>query len=222
MFVKGHGEHYLKVGKSAMRNIFLAMISVNKTDLHSILDFGCGYGRVLRILKYFYPNAQLSACDLERAAVDFCRRTFKAKAIYSHENPAHIPLEDQYDLIWVGSVFTHLHSSRWNGFLKLLSSHLQKNGILSFSVHGQNPYQTMSQGIKNYGLDPVKLPELLHDYKTTGFGYLDYPNIIGFGVALSSPAWVCAQVNELDNIKLVSYSETAWDNHHDIVACVKY
>src|SRR5215467_1819452 len=84
-------DHYRSVGQSAMRCIKLAMLAAGKDDFARILDFGCGYGRVLRVLRAAFPAAELTACDLLGSAVDFCAETFGAKRVYSSEDVAEIP-----------------------------------------------------------------------------------------------------------------------------------
>ncbi len=75
---KGNLEHYFAVGESAIICIQNAMKIANKnvSDIKKILDFPSGYGRVLRNLKARFPNSQITACDINRNAVDFCEKTF--------------------------------------------------------------------------------------------------------------------------------------------------
>ena len=47
-----------------------------------MLDFACGHGRVMRTLKAAFPDALLTACDIDRDGVDFCARTFGAAPVY--------------------------------------------------------------------------------------------------------------------------------------------
>jgi trans-aconitate methyltransferase len=60
----GHSEpnygHYFSVGASAL-NTLLATISVAQTIPKTILDFGCGGGRVTRWLRAAFPTADLVA-----------------------------------------------------------------------------------------------------------------------------------------------------------------
>ncbi len=80
-----------------------------------------GHGRVLRALKAAFPGAHLTACGHRRDGVEFCARVLGATPIVSRENPAEIELEGPYDLIWCGSLLTHMDAARWPGFLDLLS-----------------------------------------------------------------------------------------------------
>ena len=55
----------------------------SRHGFESILDFGCGFGRVLRMLKAAYPEARLTAADVKREGVDFCARRHLGVSIAS-------------------------------------------------------------------------------------------------------------------------------------------
>ena len=44
----------------------------------SILDFPSRYGRVLRFLRARFPNSDITAAEIDRSALDFCRRNFSS------------------------------------------------------------------------------------------------------------------------------------------------
>src|SRR5215207_8940972 len=136
MFDARHPDAYFAVGESALRCVRLALQSAGKPSPARILDFPCGHGRVLRFLAAAFPDAQLTACDIDRDGVDFCTSTFQADGVYSHEVLEKVPLGDGFDLIWVGSLFTHLPQQRWGAFLTFLVERLASDGVLVFTTHG--------------------------------------------------------------------------------------
>lgn len=98
------------------------MSAAQRSEPSSILDFGCGYGRVLRVLRNEFPDARITACDVDRGAAEFCAQTFGATAVYSSTDPSEVRLGGKFDLIWVGAVFTHIdlslkRCSRFSGSL---------------------------------------------------------------------------------------------------------
>ena len=163
----GNKEHYFSVGKSALLCIRNALSKSPKKNIRSILDFPCGYGRVLRTLKTAFPDARLTACDLDREGVDFCTRTFGSTPIYSKEDPSLIELSGPFDLIWSGSLFTHLDSCRWQGFLDLFKGSLSRTGVLIFTVHGQEAINRLKKDVSTYGLDCESIVQLLDQYKAS-------------------------------------------------------
>ena len=108
MYIRGQEAHYFSVGRSAIRNINTGLIAANLSSPANILDMACGYGRVLRMLKAYFPEARLTACEIDSNAVDFCAETFGAKKAYSDINFGQIVLSEKFDLIWCGSLLTHL------------------------------------------------------------------------------------------------------------------
>jgi len=187
-----------------------------------ILDLPCGHGRVLRHLRADFPKAEITACDILKDGVDFCARTFGAVPAYFDPDPGRIELPGTYDLIWCGSLLTHLPESGWDGFLKLFTRHLDPGGVLVFTTHGRWPAGWLRSGAKrNYGLSPEKREEVLSGYDSSGFGFAQYGAGPGYGVAFSSPAWVCGKLAaRLPDFRIVSLGEAAWAGHQDVVACV--
>jgi len=217
----GNDRHYFSVGQSALKAIELALKAAGKEEVNKILDLPCGHGRVLRTLKSAFPKAQLTACDLDKDGVDFCARVFDATAVYSKQQPEQIKIDSNFDLIWSGSLLTHLSAPSWTGFLKLFNALLNPGGVLVFTTQGRRPVQLIRENQYTYGLEPNQLPRLLNDYEQKGFGYLDYPDSNDYGISLASPAWVCSQLEHLPSLRLLLYSEMPWDNHQDVVACVR-
>lgn len=214
-------DHYFRVGQEALKCIKLAMLTVGKEDIKNILDLPCGHGRVLRMLKAAFPNAQITACDLEQDAVDYCAKVFGATPVYSNKQPEQIPITSKFDLIWCGSLLTHLDSSDWTSFLNFFNSLLYPGGILVFSTHGRCTANWISKGIHTYGLNLNELPVVINDWENTGFGYLDYPDVEGYGISISSISWIWQQLEKLSGLRLLTISERAWDNHQDVIACIK-
>jgi SAM-dependent methyltransferase len=216
----GDEAAYFGCGKSALRCIRHAMLAMGKEEASAILDFPCGHGRVLRMLKAAFPEAALTACDIDRDGVDFCARAFGAAPIYSDRSPEHLEIADAFDLIWCGSLLTHLDSFRWEGFLSLFERSLAETGLLVFTTHGRTVADQLSTSSLTHFARPVV--NMTDDYHAYGFGYSDYYDAPReYGVSLSSPAWVCSQLAKLPGLRLVSFTEAAWDSSQDVIACAK-
>jgi hypothetical protein len=153
--------------------------------------------------------------------VDFCAKSFGALPVYAAEDPAAIPIHDQFDLIWCGSLLTHLDKHQWPGFLDFFSNRLSSEGILVFTVHGRESVRWLRTGEHDYALrDPRAI---LQQYDQTGFGYQVYPAHThrNYGISLSSPAWVLQELLKQPGLRLLNYTEKGWDNHQDVIACKK-
>jgi hypothetical protein len=80
------------------------MLAAGIETFTNILDLPCGHGRVLRHLQHAFPRAQLTACDVNMSATEFCARTFGATPVQGNESPQKIALKGNYDL---GRVAAH-------------------------------------------------------------------------------------------------------------------
>lgn len=149
---KDDQDNYFKWGKWALVSIKKTLFDVNKKNVKSILDLPCGHGRVLRFLKAAFPEAIITACEIDKDGVDFCVDTFDVKGVYSADNPAEIPIKEKFDLIWCGSLLTHLDQNKWRGFIKFFSQHLEKNGVLIFTTHGECIVKVLREGRETIGL----------------------------------------------------------------------
>jgi SAM-dependent methyltransferase len=223
---KQYGDWYWSVGRSAIQCISHCMAAAGKSarDVTRILDFPCGHGRVMRYLKLAFPHAEITGCDLSRDGVDFCASRFGAIPVYSNNNPTRIGLPGgAFDLIWVGSLFTHFAGARWNGFLNLFASSLREDGLLVFSAHGLSVYRRL-MGVDrshDYGLPYWRDPLVCRSYERNGIGYANYQNSKEFGISISSPAWVCDQIRQIPKLTTVHFAANAWCKVHDIYACRK-
>lgn len=220
----GNREHYLSVGQSALENILTALAAAKlpETDVRRILDLPCGHGRVMRHLRARFPAALIYGCDLLRDGVDFCARIFNAVPVYSEDNPERIAVADNsFDLIWVGSLFTHFDVAQWAQFLERFRRMLRPGGVLAFSTHGRFVYRRSVQGDSHYGLSEDSLAAVHRGYEKSGFGYAHYSHSTTYGISISNPEWVLHQIAQFSDLRVVHFCERAWDRHQDVVACVR-
>jgi SAM-dependent methyltransferase len=223
--------HYHSLGFGALDCIRLAMLTAQMENPESILDLPSGHGRVSRILRAEFPDARLTACDIDHDGVDFCAETFDAKPAYGHERPQDIELGDMFDLIWCGSLLTHMDRPKWDEFLDLFEAHLAPRGVLLFSAHGRCivPRLRDPDFARRYLDSDEKCEKILRSYAETGFGYADYalPDDFreslslprNFGISLASPSWVGALLQERP-LQLLAYLEGRW-GAQDVIACIR-
>jgi SAM-dependent methyltransferase len=223
MYVAGGLTPYYRVAMSALENIAVALLSAARSpsEVRRILDLPCGHGRVLRFLKAAFPEAAFYACDINRDGVEFCEKTFGAVGIYSHPDPANITMPEPVDLIWCGSLLTHLNALNFRRFLLAFERLLAPGGVLVFTIHGRAIERRMEQG-DPYGIEPAGgLPSFLRRVEETGFAYEDYAHSPGYGISVSRSEWVMNTICRYTGMRIVLHREQGWDGHQDIVACVR-
>jgi len=217
----GNRHHYFSCGASALTCVLhaLGVSGVEKPD--TILDFGCGAGRVTRWLRAAFPEAMIHACDIRERDLEFVRHHFRATTWVSGTDVNALTPLGSYDVIWVGSVFTHLPADVSNNLFGKLMKWLAPKGVLIFSVHGRFVLHRANTGDNIYGLEK-NWEKLLESYNNAGFGYADYPPEhgygIGYGVSVSKSTWWINLIENRAEMRLAFLSERAWDKHHDVIA----
>jgi SAM-dependent methyltransferase len=221
-------DYYFKAGQLALRNIRLAMLAAQVQKVDRILDFACGSGRVLRILKAAFPNAHLTACDVQPDAVEFCVNTFGATGVTSAYEPEDVELEGNYDLIWCGSLLTHVDADRWVRFVKLFESTLAPGGVAVFTTYGRFiAEQRLRQRDHPLDLNEEEIEGVLHDYDEEGFGFrAGFCPEVNFGDCVATREWVCRQLEKVSQLQLLLYVEGGWGVYRnewsqDVIACAK-
>lgn len=216
----GSGAHYFKVGLSAVRCIEAAIDVAKLASVKQALDLPCGHGRVLRFLVKRFPDAAITASDLDRKGVDFCARMFRAEPVYSQLNLSEFSLGRQFDLIWCGSLVTHLDAGGIRDLICFFFNHLSPNGVLVFTTHGQRAVQRMVNQEFDYGITRKAIASLIDTYREKGFGFADYPGQSGYGVSLTAPEWIRRETEKL-GLKEIYFREHGWDDHQDVYGFVK-
>jgi SAM-dependent methyltransferase len=206
------------------------MAAAGRTAVDSVLDLPCGYGRVLRWIKAEFPAARLGACDIDREGVDFCAAQFDARPVYGRDDPADVEVAEPYDLIWSGSLFTHLPPDQWDGFLDLFERALAPGGLVVFTTHGRRIAELMRDPERRRVYNPIDHEALLRDYEREGVAYAEYAHDQEFrerrslparyGISLTRPSAVCAMVERRPGLQLVGYTEARF-NGQDVVSTVR-
>ena len=215
---RGTPEGYYLWGLSALEYVETAMCAAEfEGKPRTVLDFACGYGRVARMFRAGLPDAAMTVCDLDAKAIEFCARKFDATPVLGHRVAENTQLIGKFDLIWVGSLFSHLAAPRWDGFLQLLSEHLEPGGVLVFTTLGRMQLAEIRSGEFQVAIaDPEALAVMFDEQ---GFGYQDYVPTSGYGIAVARPWWVCRQLLRHPELELVMYTERGWFGRQDAVTC---
>ena len=130
-------RHYYAVGADAMRVIINALLANSRQPPQSILDFPSGSGRVTRHLRAFFPEARIVASDIYDDHLDFCREAFQIDCQLSRVNISEVDFGEKFDLIFCGSLLTHLPEALFSDTINLLTRSLSDSGIAVITLHGR-------------------------------------------------------------------------------------
>lgn len=212
-------DHYLSVGLSALTNIEATFAACNLTwaDIHTCLDLPCGHGRVLRWLRGKMDPAGISACEIDRQAADFCHEEFGAKALYSNDDPKKMSFPDRYDLIWVGSLFSHLASGPSFDLFARFVETLNPGGLMVFTTQGESCFT--HPGLAGYGKRfPAIEGQLRESYARDGWCHTPYKPGGYYGMAIYSEDYIKKTMAGRfpGQVRLARFAARGWDNHQDV------
>jgi SAM-dependent methyltransferase len=187
-------------------------------DVERWLDFGCGYGRVIRFLVEQVPPDRIWASDVIKEGVDFCRSEFGVQPLYSQRDLEELRL-GPFDFIYAISVLSHLSERNSRALLRLLGDALHPRGIAMFTTHGQRSLANPALYGAEYG---ERREEIADTVAAHGMTFLPYAFAGGddYGMAWHSREWVEKTVAELhrDAVRLIRFVPHGLDDHQDVFA----
>jgi SAM-dependent methyltransferase len=219
MYAVSSGDaEYLSTGLSALRCIQYCLNYLNNDKkVRTILDFPCGYGRVLRFLRARFPDADVTVSDIDREAVDFCTRVFGAIPEMSNRDFTKLSISRKFDLIWCGSLITHIDKAAATHLLRFFHNHLAPGGVCVFTTHGQKAADWIGKNVHTLGLTEDAHQQLVSRFDESGYGYTDYPNRHGNGgISVVSRERMRSIVCSVGQWKEVCYLEHGWVNLQDV------
>jgi hypothetical protein len=162
-----------------------------------------------------FPSADHYFCDLDKSGVDFCAQTFKGIGLYSKPDLTQVELP-KVDLIWVGSLFTHVDAKRTFAWLSYLARHLNPNGVLVATFHGLFFKEYCKSHPVGGGVD---WPAVLSQYEKRGYGYAPYTefDLGDYGISLSKASVILEMATAIPETKVLAYTERGWSNNHDVL-----
>lgn len=207
------GAHYASVGRSAVAAIGRGLAAADRGfgDVESCLDLPCGYGRVLRMLAQEIPGERITACDINRRAIRFCATEFGATPLRSTPSLDGLRL-GRYDLIWCGSLVTHIDEHRVAQLLRDFAGALVPGGVAILTIHGESPASGPFAPLHD---------EIAAALERHGHFHVPYENaLFDYGHAWHTKEYVRQAFAEAsaDAVRLVSYEHRGWDDHQDVLA----
>ncbi len=154
---------YQNSGQEAAAEIESLYKVFSQSPIYSILDWGCGTGRVTRHLPDYFPGAKITGGDVNPSCIQWLQNNIQGiEWIQSSTDLSGDTISSQYDLIIALSVLTHLPASEQANWLNKLNGLLQPQGLVWLSTHGkiylhqlthQQKKQLSEQGILTLGAD---------------------------------------------------------------------
>ena len=131
---------YFESGRSTAEWIISSYKKHRPQNPRSILDWGCGPGRVVRHLpELLSPGTTLVGSDFNPRSVEWCRENIPQVTFYENNIEPPLPwAAEKFDLIYAISVFTHLSEKRFHLWIHTISELLEDDGIFIFTSQGNS------------------------------------------------------------------------------------
>lgn len=133
-------EAYLRIGSEHVERMktVLRECGYEISEGHAVLDFGCAGGRLTRWLKEDATRARVMGVDINAEAVAWCRQHLSPPFQFCTSTLSpHLPFRDgSFDLVFAGSVFTHIDdlADMW---LAELNRILKPGGFAYLTIHDE-------------------------------------------------------------------------------------
>jgi SAM-dependent methyltransferase len=140
-FVGSAGEHALREGFGFYRVVRDAMQRYGRPPNPGtrVLDFGCGWGRMLRFFLREVSARNLHGVDVDPEMVSLCRAQFGPLASFDvvPPRPPAPTLRSRYDVIYLYSVFSHLSPEVHLAWVEEFARRLEPGGLLLATTQGR-------------------------------------------------------------------------------------
>ncbi len=130
---------FLAIGEkcASLIDLNVQKIGVDLGQIHRVLDFGCGCGRVIQWLMRHHDHAEFHGVDVDGDAIRWCSQHFPTAHFQTTAPAPPLPYPSEYfDLIHCLSVFTHLNESMQDLWIAELARVLRPGRVLMLTVHG--------------------------------------------------------------------------------------
>jgi SAM-dependent methyltransferase len=195
----------------------LATAGRSSDDVRRWLDFGCGYGRVLRFLVERVPSERVFVTDVIEEGVAFCASEFGVTPVRSSPELDSVQL-GPFDFVYAISVITHLNERNSRAFLRVIGESLADDGIALFTTHGL--WSLEHVGFYGEELEP-RAAEIERSVRESGIAYVRYPFASDdYGLTWHSRGFIEETMAELHSRSVVPllFKPHGLDGHQDVFA----
>jgi SAM-dependent methyltransferase len=127
-------------GRESIRELERTLAVADRTldSFTSILDFGCGCGRMLLWLEELSQTARLHGTDIDPEAIAWVKDNLPYVEVSVNDADPPLPYPDKsFDLVYNHSVFTHIDERRQDRWLSELQRVTQPGALILLSVQGE-------------------------------------------------------------------------------------
>jgi 2-polyprenyl-3-methyl-5-hydroxy-6-metoxy-1,4-benzoquinol methylase len=196
LWTGSHGENLLQQSAAFVRSMIAGYTDISRKAIRDacILDFGCGWGRIIRLLYKIVPVDSIYAVDSWDQSIEVCRQhRVRGHLALSDWVPRSLPFERKFNLIFAFSVFSHLSEKTCSVALSTLRRYIAQDGVLLITMRPKEYWQYHDGG--------VLAASMIKTHDETGFAFTPHgrPPIDGdipFGDTSMSLAYIEANFRQ--------------------------
>jgi len=135
-----------------------------------ILDYGCGWGRLLRLLLWYVDPDDIHGADPWDESLRMCRQhNCPGQLAPCDYVPSSLPFPGNFDLIYAFSVFTHLSEGTADAVLGVLRRHIAGNGMLVITIRPPQYWEAHNNWREGYTKEGM-----LQQHEQRGFAFVPH------------------------------------------------
>ena len=143
----GPPDQFLAIGRLLYLDLQRILKSVGRSlaAQQSVLDFGCGPGRVLR---YLSPEQQILGVDIDPEAVEWAQRSLPhVRVLLGPQLPPLSFAAESFDFIYAISVFTHLPEEMADAWVAELARLVKRSGVCIVTTLGETLFNALCSDV---------------------------------------------------------------------------
>lgn len=172
-------DAFFQSGQNSVHDLqsVLAVIRRDLASFSSILDFGCGCGRIMLWLADVAESASLHGSDIDERAIEWCTEHIPYAEFRVNQTLPPLPYADaSFDLVFSSSVFTHIDETYQDAWLAELRRVTRPGGHLLLTVHGEEAFLLYEKNLGAIGRDTSAIRR---DLSEQGISFLKDDAFVG-------------------------------------------
>jgi len=167
----GSNAGYLSSGERDTATMLEILQEARPERLDRILDFGCAAGRMLR----FLPAPEARECwgvDIKATHIQWCQQHLSPPFFFATTTTfPHLPFEDDtFDLVYCGSVFTHI-AEMADAWLLELRRVTRPHGLIYITIHDEHSIEILLERYPQRGISRL-IQQVKHETRLTERPYV--------------------------------------------------
>lgn len=139
-FFDDNGEYFSEYKVKIVKNLI-------RTQPQKILEYGCGVGRNIKHLVTYFPDAQVSGCDVSEKSLSIAQKNNPEQDFFPINDKELELRRNTYNLIFISCVFHHIQPQLRKQTTNIIADLLKPGGELFIFEH--NPFNPVTRHIVN-------------------------------------------------------------------------